>query len=302
MGHNFYKKLSIVVILSCFFVLFQNCGHLQKNHHDETPLASQVKSIQEKPLPVPIEDLSPKKILALIQEQVPFNSKEELEHKSALFDLNADGKIDVVFNNSNESQIEVFLNTGEILEKTFTLPTSDKSFSQPLILDLNSDQKKDIVAASTGGLVNVWLQQEDGTYYERLDFNTSLGKTGVVKYISPGDVNNDGHTDIAVGLTKNRLGGFVAVLINNGLGILSLKQIMVGEGLAPYKVFLKDLNQDGFSELFFTSAKDNKLYIYENKNGKFTLYSTIDHKDGESPADFFLRIGKTFEEKSIKVL
>ncbi|MFX6815311.1 FG-GAP-like repeat-containing protein, partial [Acinetobacter baumannii] len=59
------------------------------------------------------------------------------------------------------------------------------------LIDLNNDQKKDIVICSEWGTIDAYLQQKDSFVKEHL-----CTKTGMWQFLLPVDADGDGDIDI----------------------------------------------------------------------------------------------------------
>jgi hypothetical protein len=137
------------------------------------------------------------------------------------------------------------------------------------IADLNHDGKLDLAVANGGqtfgipaspGSVSILLGNGDGTFAAKTSYATGSGSTALVV----GDLNGDGHSDIAVA--------------NDGLAILS---ILIGNGDGTFQaavntpsqttnvavsIAIADLNGDGHPDLVMTD--DNaSVDVFINQSG-----------------------------------
>ena len=177
---------------------------------------------------------------------------------SRLYDVNGDGKPDIVSANASAKVVSVALNNGD---GSFAAPTNYPVAIALLVivLDLNGDGKPDIVnyGYDTGGanVVSVLINNGAGTF-----------KPGV-EYVFSGnpyffDLNGDGKPDI-IAVT----GGSVSVALNNGDGSFPAK--------TSYPVFLtssqflvEDLNGDGKPDIISYGDSASSVLI-NNGNGAF---------------------------------
>ncbi len=114
-----------------------------------------------------------------------------------LFDLNGDGRADILTNGAASSQLQVFLWNSET--NTFNQPT--RVFTEPYsgyifdVADMDNDGKPDIISATNqgGNRVNIMRGNGNGTFRLPLGFNSST----FVNVIAFGDFNRDGRVDLA---------------------------------------------------------------------------------------------------------
>src|SRR5260221_504281 len=95
--------------------------------------------------------------------------------------------------------------------------------------------------------------------------------TGTGPFIAPycvaiGDLNGDGHLDVAAG---NYYAGTISLLLGDGSGSFAVTQLATGSN--PYTVVIRDLNGDGKSDLVMTSgsATATVSVFLGNGNGSF---------------------------------
>jgi len=130
-----------------------------------------------------------------------------------LYDLNGDGKADIVWRNTDNGAVAAWLMSGLALGPTGILAGVPTNWIIAGIGDVDGDEKADIVWRNTStGDVAVWLGN---------GVNPPI-TTGVIvtalpldwKIVGVGDVNGDGTADI---ILRNTSTGDVAVWLGNGV-------------------------------------------------------------------------------------
>ena len=152
--------------------------------------------------------------------------------------FDADGVLDLVTANRNDSSISILRGIGD---GTFAAPTYfDVPFPQHMALgDLNQDGNLDVIATSPSlDIITVLLGSGDGTFHSSQSFATANGPW----IVSLVDVNND---DVLDAVSANGDGdGTVSVLIGTGTGEFE-NAISFPVGSFPRDLSLRDVNGDG---------------------------------------------------------
>ncbi len=133
--------------------------------------------------------------------------------------------------------------------------------------DFNGDGSTDIVA-STNAInpdcpVSMFFNDGKGNF-SGPGTCVSQAATAAIK---PGDFNNDGHLDLALGLFPNK----VRLLINNGKGDFSaINPISIEESVMflPYDFAWGDYDGDGYLDLAAAYPLLREARIYHNNHGK----------------------------------
>ena len=171
------------------------------------------------------------------------------------------------------------------------------------VADINGDGFDDLFISDTGydafpfaGGSNYLLLSEDGGLIDAGLENPLFDYSGYTHGSAIGDINNDGHIDIATvdsccGVDRN---GMTRILINDGFGNFERADIKTLPEISPYYsswensgwvVSLTDLNNDGYDELIIGSARqegaDNEIpntnpvvgdrVYWNDKSGVFDL-------------------------------
>jgi hypothetical protein len=142
----------------------------------------------------------------------------------AVADLNGDGHLDVVGVDLSAGTVGVLLGNGDGTFKRVV--KYSPGFSRPLsvaIADVNGDGKPDILVSDVYGALSVLLGNGDGRFQPPVTY----GASGYGYGLAVGDLNRDGHPDVAMagGLCSywswQEMYSCVGVLYNNGDGTFS---------------------------------------------------------------------------------
>jgi hypothetical protein len=189
-----------------------------------------------------------------------------------LADINMDGNLDILtghekYATSHSRGIEIFLGDGLGNWRPGNSPFTQNYAGQIVVQDINRDGKPDIVAALQVDGIKVWLGDGGSSWTER---SNGLPATDEFTGIALGDVNNDGHIDLAAA-TYN-IGGNgrgVHVFKNNGdltwsdsSGSIKDRTHRAGMG-----IMFRDFNGDGNLDLIYNTV--NKGFQCFTGNGNF---------------------------------
>ena len=117
-----------------------------------------------------------------------------LTHGIALADVNLDGKVDLIYTWASAAQNDVAVCFGKG-DGTFQSPVLYTVGNYPysvIAVDLNNDQKLDLVTANASGTVAYLKNNGDGTFAAAQQLVTGGYTTGVTSV----DVNHDGNLDL----------------------------------------------------------------------------------------------------------
>jgi hypothetical protein len=173
-------------------------------------------------------------------------------------DFNNDGHIDIVFGDSNGSQITVLLGdgTGHFPDETFH--TSGMSVRGVGVVDLNGDGWDDIVTANlTTNNLAIFLNNGDGTF-PPTGTPVEAGGNGEVS-VGIADANNDGLLDVFTATFKTPY--VVIILLSDGNGGL-IPQPPVPSGGHPWlQITVGDFNGDGNVDTALNHTFDNRMGV-----------------------------------------
>ncbi len=208
-------------------------------------------------------------------------------------DFNKDGKMDLAVTGANfgTRQLAIFLGNGD---GTFQAPTSfDAGSGNPNSIvagDLNGDGIPDVVLGSgfstPDGVITVFLGVGDGTFQSPVAYAVP-GSGGISLALA--DMNADGRLDAVAGTFSSATGG-VAVLLNQGNGVLGAATVYSPSLLFIVSIAVADFNADGKPDVAVTGGLlDTVEVLLGNTNGTLdnsVAYGMALRSHGIVAADF----------------
>jgi hypothetical protein len=190
----------------------------------------------------------------------------------AVLDVDGDGDTDVVNTNSAGSgSLSLMLNDGA---GNFGLPTFFEAGGTAewalAAADMNEDGILDLVvgARATGNpTVVINRGNGDGTF----SFTSSQSAGGAVWVLNAGDVNGDGHEDVATANSSSNNG---AILLGDGAGNLTSPQTTPTENF-PLSTDLGDIDGDGDLDWLISSFSGDWQLFLNDGSGSFALDQTF---------------------------
>lgn len=194
-------------------------------------------------------------------------------------DLNNDGRPDAVMNGGNSIFVRLGNGDGTFGPEVGS-PVTGCSVQEMMTADFNEDGRTDVAVLNPCpfGKVSILLGNGDGTFRPQADF-----PTGNPFYGDAGDVNGDGHVDLAI----SNANANVSVLLGNGDGTFQ-PRTDIEVGWDPIGVKIGDLNADGFPDIAVASHSTHAVYLLAGR-GDGTFEPRLGVATGRSP--FFVQEG-----------
>jgi predicted Fe-Mo cluster-binding NifX family protein len=178
----------------------------------------------------------------------------------AVADVNSDNKPDIVVANQGQNTVGVLFNAGNGTFRSVTAYSSGGA-SAPrgvAVVDVNGDNKPDIITANTGSsTVGVLFNAGNGTFLTVATYSSGAGS--VSRGVAVVDVNSDNKPDIIATGTGST---FVGVLINAGNGtFLAVTTYSTGTGSTPRAVAVVDVNSDNKPDIIVANSGSNNTGV-----------------------------------------
>ncbi len=188
---------------------------------------------------------------------------------TAIADLNADGRPDLVVANFGSNTVSVLLGNAA---GSFSGKADFGTGQAPCALgiaDLNGDGRPDLaVANAVSNTISVLLGNGDGTFVTKTDFGTGINPCSLAIV----DLNADGRPDLVV---ANFASNTVSVLRSSGGGAFADK-VDFRTGISPRALASADLNADGRPDV--TTVNDFGLplsVMLGNGDGSFAARKDV---------------------------
>ncbi|MBI3820514.1 MAG: VCBS repeat-containing protein [Planctomycetes bacterium] len=174
----------------------------------------------------------------------------------AFGDVNGDGMDDLVTNDFATNSFVVFERGPHEFLRGIAYP-ADVGTTNAAFADMNLDGNLDVVCANyfyISSDITISFGDGTGLFGRPLQFKVDAAPT----WVAVGDVNGDGFPDAAT--CHPEAGGastysdYIVWLQGDGTGLLNPGG-KITTGLAPYRIFTKDLNGDGLDDLLAPRSK-----------------------------------------------
>jgi FG-GAP-like repeat len=209
-------------------------------------------------------------------------------------DFDGDGNQDLAVLSANGiGSVNIYLGHGDGTFGTatnFKVATSNSGSRLLAVGDFDEDGIQDLVATNTSlNNVSVLLGNGDGTFNTAVSYsvNTSVNLGQEPWNVVVGDINQDGHLDLAV---ASDTAGSVSILQGRGDGTFRAVVYVATGAQQVGSVSLADFDGDGYPDLATTSAPDNAVYVLIN-NGNNTIGFGTAKKYTMNGGPYYLTIG-----------
>jgi hypothetical protein len=204
----------------------------------------------------------------------------------AAADLDGDRRPDLVVGEQDLFQasgggLGVLMNAGDgTLRPLVTYPnavtdgqtggTYERGPLQLAVADLDGDGSNDVVTANTDAFVAAYLNRGDGTFAPEVRYAIGTpGPNGTNTDVAVGDLDGDGHPDLAV---LNAFGPAVGVLLNTGHGTFAAEQAVIPVQNLSYEYYfvaIGDVDGDGQNDIITSSYMGNfpGVSVFLNRGG-----------------------------------
>lgn len=192
----------------------------------------------------------------------------QVGYEFALGDINGDGKLDLL---SGKNSAAFYLGKGD---GTFgpRQVFSSRSFTNPMLVDLNGDKRADLVGGSTLDVV----LNTNGTFLDPQSI-ASGSKPAAVRL---GDVNGDGKADMVV---LNYDKASVQVALGDGSGRFGVARSFT-TGTGPSAVAIAEISGDGKADLVISNFDSNNVSLLLG-NGDGSFATPRNFAVGNGPSD-----------------
>lgn len=191
-----------------------------------------------------------------------------------VYDMNMDGLDDILFLNNEVSRLEILIrkktaanrNTLPALFELFTNKgfVLDKWVQNFQVDDMNRDNHPDIVTLDNQHGIQIYFQQENGTFGEPVSLY--IKEASKLKGFKTADLNGDNHIDILLYRQEN-----AEIITNNGNGEFKSHSMIHFSPYGCRGVIISDINGDNILDLLLYFPKEElPLRIRRGKgNGQF---------------------------------
>jgi len=201
-------------------------------------------------------------------------------------DINNDGLYDIVVGHSSASYIRVFYQAqAGFTTSVYAKPLS--AYDELEIGDVNSDGLNDVVymvGASDGG-IHVFTQNAGGTLNNYVSYFPGGMGFSALNGIAIGDLNNDGHNDVAASKGGNSPQASLIIWYQDTLTRLLKQAISTPAYEIPSNIEIVDFNCDGAPEIFMNHGGWDAITVWSpDAAGNYTDYDTYQVSVAQHPS------------------
>jgi hypothetical protein len=209
---------------------------------------------------------------------------------SAIGDVNGDGWADLLNNSGiwlNKGQIVNGRPTFQSVQQGLDFTTSTSSLSHMILVDIDGDGDKDLVASQAYGDVRLYRNDSCGTELRFVDITSDAGLGGNISHeqthVALADIDRDGDLDIYA--TEGWPSGNGGVLYRNDTDATGIhfKNVAAASGIvappACRTILFVDFDGDGDADLFLgshSSTNKNKFYLNQGDSNNDGVPDFID--------------------------
>ena len=207
----------------------------------------------------------------------------------AVGDFNNDNRLDIVVANYGTNNVGVFLGYGNgTFSSQITFSTGSDSGPWSITIgDFNNDNRLDIAVANYGtNNVGVFLGYGNGSFSSQTTYSTGSGSSPWS--VAVGDLNNDGHPDIAV---ANYGTSNVGIFIGYGNGSFRTQMTKsTSDPSNPQSVAVGDFNDDRRLDIAVANYWSNTIDIFLGY-GDGTFSSQMTYSTGIGSGPYSIAVG-----------
>jgi len=205
-------------------------------------------------------------------------------HSLELGDFDGDGKTDVVVADQDSNDVSVLLGKGD---GTFATLSRYAAGAGPIFVaaaDFDRNGSQDLAVADRFfNTVSILPGKGDGTFATFVPYVLGADRFTEPQFITAGDLNGDGRTDLAVansGNTKFNISGSLSVLVGKGDGTFG-PAVNSMHGVTPRAIAIADFNGDGKGDLVLASSDGISILL---GNGDATFRDPVTSPGGFGPS------------------
>ena len=215
-------------------------------------------------------------------------------------DFNNDNQLDIAVANFGSHDIAILFGygNGQFSSPKYYSTGEDSNPHSLATADFNSDGQLDIAVTNYGANnVGILLGDGNGTFSSPVIY--SMSNNAGPACIAVGDLNSDGHLDLAV---TNHDASNIAILLGHGNGDFSfLVTFSTGTNSHPIGIVIADFNSDGHLDIAVAKLDSNGVSVLLGYgNGQFlneTFYST-----GNGAQPRFLAVGDFNNDRRLDIV
>jgi hypothetical protein len=193
--------------------------------------------------------------------------------------MNGDGNLDLIvaeYGGTGTGDVGIFLGDGMGHFKQFGAYQAGIEPISLAVADFNGDGNLDVAVANTGNdgsgeSMMVFPGDGTGRLGQPDTYRLQGGRSGGPTAIATGDLDGDGHPDLAVAVVDRRKDHlpYVAVMLNDGTGKFKLSGQYFAGGGGPTSVAIADLNGDGRPDIAIGNENQSLGILLNKGGGKF---------------------------------